>query len=54
MNWNNYGSWNIDHIYQCSKFDLTKKENQIKCFHYSNMQPMWKIENIRKGNRIKQ
>jgi len=49
MSWENYGEWEIDHIIPCSAFDLTIPENQQKCFHYTNCQPLLKIE-----NRIKQ
>lgn len=49
MTWNNYGEWHIDHIVPCVKFDLSIKEEQEKCFHYSNLQPLWAVENLRKG-----
>jgi hypothetical protein len=39
----------IDHIRPISSFDLTKPSEQEKCFHYSNLQPLWAIDNIRKG-----
>lgn len=54
MNWNNYGrkGWHIDHILPCCSFDLSKEEEQRKCFHYSNLQPLWAIENMQKGGRI--
>ena len=53
MTWENYSlkTWHIDHIKACSKFDLTKEEEQRKCFHYSNLQPLWATDNIQKGNR---
>ena len=51
MNWNNYGSWHIDHKLPCTSFDLSKSKEQQKCFHYSNLQPLWAIDNIRKGNK---
>lgn len=53
MNWNNHGinGWHIDHIIPCSSFDLTKKEEQNKCFHYTNLQPLWAEENLKKGNK---
>lgn len=41
----------IDHIKPCSKFDLTKEEEQYKCFHYSNLQPLWWRDNITKGDK---
>ncbi len=53
MHWNNYGEWEMDHIIPCTAFDLTDPEQQRKCFHYTNLQPMWKRDNIRKGNKIK-
>ena len=53
MNWKNHGiiGWHIDHIIPCSSFDLTKIEDQNKCFHYTNLQPLWAEENLRKGNK---
>ena len=33
-------------------YDLTKKDQQEKCFHYSNLQPLWALENIKKGSKI--
>lgn len=55
MNWSNYGSgengdhrdsWHVDHIVPLSKFE-GKYPN-----HYSNLQPMWGLENIKKGSSI--
>ena len=47
----NYGKvWHIDHAIACSRFDLTKLEEQKKCFHYSNLQPMFGKENMSKGD----
>ena len=40
MSWKNYGSWHVDHIRPCSSFDLSKPEEQRKCFHYMNLQPL--------------
>jgi hypothetical protein len=53
MNWDNYGKWHIDHIKPCCSFDLSKIEEQKKCFHYTNLQPLWAIDNIKKGSKIK-
>jgi len=49
MTWGNYGEWHIDHIKPCAAFNLTKTEEQKRCFHFTNLQPLWKIENLRKG-----
>jgi hypothetical protein len=47
MNWENYGIiWEIDHIKPCFTFDLSKKEEQEQCFHYSNMRPLFKTTAI--------
>jgi len=48
----NYGKWHIDHIRPCASFDLTKPEEQSKCFHYSNLQALWAHENISKGDKF--
>jgi len=47
----NHGKWHVDHIKACSKFDLTDPEQQQICFHYTNLQPLWALDNIKKGNR---
>lgn len=52
MNWKNYGKWHIDHIIPCASFDLTDPEHQKKCFHYSNLQPLWAVDNIRKSDKV--
>lgn len=48
MSWDNYGEWHIDHIKPCASFDLTNPKEQSECFHYSNLQPLWALENLRK------
>lgn len=49
MTWENQGAWHVDHIIPCNSFDLTKEEEQRKCFHYTNLQPLWAKENLSKG-----
>ena len=52
MTHKNHGLWHIDHIKPCASFDLTKASEQRKCFHYTNLQPLWASENLSKGDRI--
>lgn len=51
MNWNNQGEWHIDHIIPCAKFDLTDDAQLAACWHYTNLQPLWGLDNIRKGDK---
>lgn len=62
MTWDNHGVvWEIDHVVPCDSFDLSKLEEQQKCFHYINLQPLFKTTEIAKqkgyeneiGNRNK-
>jgi hypothetical protein len=52
MSWKNYGKWHIDHIKPCDSFDLTSLDEQLKCFHYTNLQPMWAFDNQSKGKKF--
>jgi len=56
MTWNNHGryGWHIDHIVPCASFDLSDTEQQKKCFHYTNLQPLWAKENLMKGAKFEQ
>lgn len=50
MCWENYPDWEIDHIRPCASFDLTDPEQQKQCFHWSNLQPMWAENNLKKSS----
>jgi len=56
MTWDNHGwgegKWHIDHIMPCASFDLTNPDEQKKCFHYTNLQPLWHNDNIAKSDKI--
>jgi len=56
MSWDNHGlgddKWHIDHRRPCDSFDLTIEEEKYKCFHWTNLQPMWQSENISKSNKF--
>lgn len=55
MNWENWGQgascWQIDHIRPISSFDLTDPEQQGLCFHYTNLQPLWAVDNWTKSDK---
>jgi hypothetical protein len=53
MSWDNYGieGWHVDHIKPCASFDMSDPEEQKKCFHYSNLQPLWAKDNLEKGDK---
>jgi hypothetical protein len=52
MNWNNYGlkGWHIDHIIPLAS-GKTEEDVLVLC-HYSNLQPLWALENLQKGAKI--
>ena len=49
MTWDNYGKrgWHVDHIRPVSSFNPEEWE-QIN--HYTNLQPLWWQDNLKKGN----
>jgi hypothetical protein len=49
ISWENQGQWHIDHIKPCASFDLDQEEERHKCFHYTNVQPMWGPDNLSKS-----
>lgn len=58
MSWDNFGrldasgkTWQIDHFHPLSGFDLTDpKQMQVAC-HFSNLMPLWALDNRRKANK---
>lgn len=52
MTWENQGEWHIDHKKPCSLFNLTDLDQQKICFHYTNLQPLWALDNIKKSNKF--
>lgn len=44
MSWRNHGKWHLDHIIPLSS---AENEGELKAlFHYKNLQPLWKTENL--------
>lgn len=52
MTWANYGQWEVDHIIPCRLFRPWDDIAQRTCFHHTNLQPLWKRDNIRKRHRV--
>ena len=44
--------YHIDHIKPCASFDLSKEEEQRKCFHWSNLQILSANDNYKKRDKI--
>jgi len=50
MTWNNHGKWHIDHIVPLA-LGKTKEEMEKLC-HYKNLQPLWAMDNLKKGAKL--
>ena len=50
MSWENKGNWHIDHIIPLSSAK-TEEEFYMLC-HFTNLQPLWAIDNIKKRDKI--
>ncbi len=54
MSWDNWGKtgWHIDHIKPLSSFNLEDRKELLKACHYTNLQPLWYVDNLKKYNKI--
>lgn len=50
MTWDNYGEWHIDHIIPISSGKTIEEIESLS--KYTNLQPLWAEDNIRKGASI--
>ena len=51
MTWENYGPvWHVDHRKPCAQFDFSIPSHRQECFHWTNLQPLFAGENIKKGD----
>ena len=52
MSWDNYGKWHIDHRQPLASFELADPEQVRNACHYTNLQPLWAIENHQKHAKL--
>lgn len=54
MTWenHNYEGWHLDHIIPLCNFNLEDREEFLKASHYTNLQPLWAMENFCKSKKI--
>lgn len=52
MTWES--DFHIDHIRPCRSFDLSNPEQVRACFHFTNLRPLWPIDNFRKSGKWEQ
>jgi hypothetical protein len=49
MSWENRSEWELDHKHPLSRFDLSDPAQRARACHYTNLQPLWRSNNRRKG-----
>ena len=51
MSWENHGEWHLDHIKPLSSFDPQDPEQVMASSHYTNFQPLWAEDNLKKADK---
>ena len=54
MSWENRNEWDVDHRKPIYSFDLDLPNDVKRCFHYTNLQPLWRVKNQSKGKKFDQ
>ncbi len=52
MTWENRTTWHLDHKKPLSSFNLADPEERQAAFHFSNLQPLWATDNLKKGAKF--
>jgi hypothetical protein len=50
MSWENRSEWHLDHIIPVSS--AIDESDLIRLNHYTNFQPLWAIDNLKKSNKL--
>ena len=50
MTWDNQGKWHIDHKIPLAS--AKTEEELYKLCHYTNLQPLWAEDNMKKGSKL--
>lgn len=57
MTWQNAGTgkgrWHVDHRIPVSAFDRSRLDQMRIACHWTNLQPLWSVNNMRKSNRFR-
>lgn len=51
MSWDNYGKWHLDHVRPLAAFNLEDRTQFLEVANWTNYQPLWAEDNIRKGSK---
>jgi hypothetical protein len=54
MTWSNYGKngWHIDHRIPLAAFNFSNPAEVSQALHFTNLQPMWAVDNILKADKF--